>query len=282
MIDNIALKIRQEVFKMACNANGGHIASAFSIADIIAELYFNKILRYDAKKPQWDNRDIFILSKGHGVLALYAALSMAGFFPKEELLTYCRMGTKLGGLAKLGSVPGIEATTGSLGHGLSFGVGIALANKVNKSTSKVYVLLGDGECEEGSVWEAFMSIIHHSLKNLITIIDYNKLQAMDSLENIMSIKGLTKRLEAFGFLVENINGHNYEEIEKVLKKRDCDKPKVIIANTVKGKGISFMENVPIWHYRIPNEEEMKIALSELNLTSKEIKYHEKCLFRNII
>lgn len=220
-IEDIALKIRQAVLKMAVGANGGHIAPAYSMTDIVAELYFDGILRYDAKRPNWQERDYFVLSKGHGVLALYAALSMAGYFPAEELDTFCKPGSSLGSLAKMGSVPGIEATTGSLGHGLSFAVGIALANKIDGLDSKVYVLLGDGECEEGSVWEGLMSAVHHKLDNLVVIIDYNGLQAMDSVDHIMSIHGFSERLKSFGFFVDDIDGHDYGAIKKALlqKKR---------------------------------------------------------------
>lgn len=282
MIEEVALKIRQEIFKMACSANGGHIAPAFSMTDIIAELYFDDILRYDAKQSDWRERDIFVLSKGHGVLALYATLSMAGFFPKEELATFCKPGSRLGSLAKLGSVPGIEATTGSLGHGLSYAIGMALANKIDHLESKVYVLLGDGECEEGSVWEGFMAAVHHELNNLVIIIDNNNLQAMDSLDAILSFKGFSGKLKEFGFSVEDIDGHDYTAIKKALCRQSTDQPRAVIAHTIKGKGISFMENVPLWHYRIPNEEELEIALQELKMTKEELGHYEKCIFRNII
>ena len=281
-IKDVALEIRKNVFKMACRANGGHIAPAFSVTDIIAELYFDEILRYDAKNPFWEDRDFLILSKGHGVLALYSALAMTGYFPMEELSTFCHINSRLGSLAKAGSVPGIEATTGSLGHGLSYGVGIALANKIDNKDNKVYVILGDGECQEGSVWEGIMSASHHQLDNLTIIIDNNKLQAMDSVDNIMSINEFSSKLSAFGLDVIEIDGHDFNELHEAFCKKVIDRPKAIIANTIKGKGISFMENIPIWHYRIPNEQEMEIALKELKLTREELGNYEKCLFRNII
>ena len=282
MIEEVALKIRQNVLKMACLANGGHIAPAYSMTDIVASLYFDGILQYDVKQPKWSERDIFILSKGHGVLALYAALSMAGYFPQEELLTFCQPGSRLGSLARLGSVPGIEATTGSLGHGLSYAIGIALANKIDKKNNITYVLLGDGECEEGSVWEGFMAAVHHKLDNLVIIIDNNNLQAMDSLENILSFHGFSNKLNAFGFSVEDIDGHDYGAIKNALLHRQLGKPRAVVAHTIKGKGISFMENTPIWHYRIPDETELEIALKELNMTREDFGHYEKCLFRNII
>lgn len=281
-VELIAKKMRQDIFKMACRANGGHIAPSFSMADIVAELYFDGILQYSPEKPKDKNRDFFILSKGHGVLALYSALSLAGFFSREKLDTFCHFGSELGSLAKKDSVPGIEATTGSLGHGFSYGVGIALANKIDNRSNHVYVLVGDGECEEGSIWEAAMSAAHHQLDNLTLIIDNNKLQAMDSVDNIMSIRNLAGKFSAFGFDCEEIDGHNYAEIKRALLRRRSGRPRAVIANTIKGKGISFMENVAIWHYRIPNEEEMKIALQELDLREEDLGHYEKCVFRNVI
>lgn len=281
-IQEVALRIRQEVFKMACRANGGHIAPAYSMTDIVAELYFDDILHYDSTNAEWQDRDYFVLSKGHGVLALYAALAMAGYFPMEELASFCKPSSRLGSLAKMGSVPGIEASTGSLGHGLSFAVGIALACKLDGCGNHIYVLVGDGECQEGSIWEAVMSAAHHKLDNLTLIVDYNGLQAMDSIDTIMSIKEFSRKLEAFGFSAENIDGHDYEKIKAALQRRTDGKPHAVVAHTVKGKGISFMENVPIWHYRVPNEEEMDIALEELHMTREDLGQYEKCVFRNII
>jgi len=282
MIEEVALKIRQNVLKMACLANGGHIAPAYSMTDIVASLYFNGIMQYDAKRPNWAERDTFILSKGHGVLALYVALSMAGYFSQTELMTFCKPESRLGSLAKLGSVPGIEATTGSLGHGLSYAVGIALANKIDQKNNTTYVLLGDGECEEGSIWEGIMAAAHHKLDNLVIIIDNNNLQAMDSLENVLSFQGFSNKLREFGFAVEDIDGHDYTAIKSALLYREKGKPRAIIAHTIKGKGISFMENVPIWHYRIPDEAELEVALKELDMKREDLGHYEKCLFRNII
>ena len=281
-IADVALRIRQEVFKMACRANGGHIAPAYSMTDIVAELYFDDILRYDPRNAEWRERDYFVLSKGHGVLALYAALAMAGYFPMEEMASFCKPGSRLGSLAKMGAVPGIEASTGSLGHGLSFAVGIALACKLDGCKNHIYVLAGDGECQEGSIWEAVMSAAHHKLDNLTLIVDYNGLQAMDSIETIMSIKEFSRKLKAFGFSSEDIDGHDYEAIKRALTRRTAGQPHAVVAHTVKGKGISFMENVPIWHYRVPNDEEMEIALEELHMTREDLGQYEKCVFRNVI
>lgn len=277
-----ALEIRKKVLKMAMGANGGHIAPAYSMTDIVAELYFDGLLKYDPQNPQWEGRDYFVLSKGHGVIALYAALSMAGFFPEDKLQTFCKLGSDLGSLARRSSVPGIEASTGSLGHGLSFATGIALALKKDLLTNRVFVLLGDGECEEGSVWEGLMFAAHQQLDNLTVIVDHNGLQAMDSLERIMSLRNFSEKFASFGFETVEIDGHDYGQIHDILSQMPKGKPKAVIANTIKGKGISFMENVPIWHYRIPNEEELKTAMKDLGMTREELGTYEKCLYRNII
>ena len=281
-VEYVALKIRQEILKMAMHAQGGHIAPALSMTDIVAVLYFDNVLKYNPQNPNWEDRDFFILSKGHGVLSLYVALAMTGFFSMEELRSFCKPGSNLGSLARSESVPSIEASTGSLGHGLSYAVGIALACKLDNKNNQIYVLVGDGECQEGSIWEGLMAASHHQLDNMVVIIDYNGLQAMDSIKNIMSIDGFTKKLQSFGFSVDDIDGHNYSDIKKALQKREKYKPCAVIAHTVKGKGISFMENVPIWHYRIPNERELEIALKDLKMTREDLGQYEKCLFRNVI
>ncbi|WP_081674258.1 transketolase [Butyrivibrio sp. VCD2006] len=287
-IQDRALKIRQQILKMSMGANGGHIAPSYSMTDIVAELFFDDILTYDPKKPEWEDRDYFILSKGHGVLALYAALSMAGFFPEEKLYTFGRVGSELGSLARAHSVPGVEASTGSLGHGLSYAAGIALALKKDNKKNRVYALLGDGECEEGSVWEAVMFASHNRLDNLTIIVDYNGLQAMDSLQNIMSLGDFSGKFRSFGLDAADIDGHNFDEIKEALLRAKGNaqsgsgKPMAIVAHTVKGKGISFMENVPIWHYRIPNEQELEIALKELKMTKEDLGDYEKLSYRNVI
>ncbi len=281
-VEERALKIRQDVFKMAMKANGGHIAPSYSCADILAVLFFEGILRYDPTRPAWRERDYFIMSKGHGVLALYAALSMAGYFPEETLWGFGQPGSELGSLAKRGGVPGIEASTGSLGHGLSFATGIALALRKQGAKNRVFVLLGDGECEEGSIWEGLMAAAHHGLDNLVVIIDDNRLQAMDSVEAIMSIDNFAERLRAFGFDTEEIDGHDYDAIRGSLNVHVEGRPRAIVAHTIKGRGISFMEGVPIWHYRVPKGEEIDIALKELGMTREDLGIYEDSLYRNII
>ena len=269
-IEERALELRKRIFKTACFAGGGHIAPALSMADLISVLYFDNVLRYDAKNPDWRKRDIFVLSKGHACLALYAALSMAGFFDAEKLRGFCQMGSQLGGHPKMHDIPGVEASTGALGHGMLFASGIALANKIDGLDSQVYTIVGDGECEEGSMWEGFMAAAYHELDNLVVIIDHNKFQAMDSLESIMGLHDFGSKLKAFGFSVADIDGHDYAAIKQAVTEREIGKPRVVIANTIKGKGISFMEGKPIWHFRMPNKEEMKIALHDLQMTEEEL------------
>ncbi len=272
-----ALRIRQLVLRSAWKANGGHIAPAFSCTDIIATLYFGcfadgggeRLLKYRTDTPEWDDRDYFVLSKGHGGLALYAALALAGYFPDDQLDYFCTEGSKLGSLASI-QIPGVEATTGSLGHGLSFGLGIALACKKDGLNNHIYVMVGDGECEEGSEWEALIAANHYRLDNVTIIVDHNKLQAMDTLERILSFENLKKKAECFGMQVIEIDGHDIEQINEAVSTRVMGKTILIVANTVKGKGISFMENDPIWHYRIPSDDEMNIALRELGMTKDEL------------
>lgn len=260
--------VRNKVLEMAVKAGAGHIASSFSCADILVALYYTDILRVDPKNPKWVNRDRFILSKGQAALALYAILADLGFFSLSELMTFAQDGSRLGGLAE-NNVPGVEALTGSLGHGLSIATGIALSAKIDNKKYLCFVLLGDGECHEGSVWEAAMFAGHHHLNNLIVIIDDNSLSATDFLKNYLDLAPLKEKWESFGWETKVINGHSFEEFLGALSKvriRKSDKPLAIVALTTKGKGISFMENKPIWHYRIPTGKELKIARKELLLS----------------
>ena len=266
-----AKDIRKTIYKIAHYAGGGHMGAAFSMADIISVLYFDDVLKYDAANPEWEDRDIFILSKGHACYALYAVLAKAGYFPEEELWSVGKPGSRFGGHPRLHDIPGVEASTGALGHGLPFAVGIAYANKVDDRQSHTYVILGDGECQEGSIWEGALSAPTLELDNLTVIVDHNKLQAMDELETIVHMKPFTDKWKAFGWNVVEIDGHNYEEIRKALLARQENKPTLIIANTIKGKGVSFMENIPIWHYRMPNEDEIQVLFKDLGFTEKEQK-----------
>lgn len=264
-------EIRKNIFLQAYAAGGAHMGAAFSVTDILGTLYFGDVLKYRSDQPDWVDRDKLILSKGHAGVALYAALALAGYFDIEELKTFCCPGSKLGGHPKIGEVPGVEATTGALGHGLSFGIGIAYANKVDQKQSHTYVILGDGECQEGSIWEGALSAPTLGLDNLTVVVDHNKLQAMDELETIVHMQPFADKWKAFGWNVVEIDGHDYGEIRKALLVRCPGVPTLVVAHTVKGKGVSFMENVPIWHYRMPNEQEMPVLMEELGLLERELK-----------
>lgn len=270
-IDEVAKSIRKKIYQIAHFAGGGHLGAAFSMTEIISVLYFGNILKYNAKNPCWEERDRFILSKGHACYALYATLAKAGYFDEQELKNVGKPESNFGGHPKMREIPGVEASTGALGHGLSFGIGIAIANKMDQRKNHTYVLMGDGECQEGSVWEGALSAPTHELDNLTVIIDHNKLQAMDEIENIVKMKSLSDKWRSFGWNVEEIDGHNIDEIYQALTKRVEKRPMLIIANTIKGKGVSFMEGVPIWHYRMPNEEELIILMQELGLTREELE-----------
>ena len=269
------LNIRKEIFLTGYSASMAHLASAYSIVELIYVLYEKNILKYDATNPKKEDRDIFILSKGHGSLALYVTLERCGFFDKAFLRSFAKKGSHLGGEPTIPDVAGIEATTGSLGHGLSIATGIAMAKKIDKKDEKVYVLLGDGELEEGTVWEAVMFAVHQNLSNLIIIVDNNKIQKMSTVENVMSIKDWNSKFASFGCNVKEIDGHNVEEIENTFKTLDKEKVNVIIANTVKGKGLSLMENDPRWHWRLPSKKELKTFVSELEISEEELEECKK-------
>lgn len=270
-IEEIAKDIRKKIYRIAHYAKGGHMGASFSMADIISVLYFDSVLEYDALNPDWEERDKFILSKGHACYALYAVLAKAGYFPEEELWHVGQVGSRIGGHPKIYDIPGVEASTGALGHGLSFAIGVSYANKVDQKKSHVYVVLGDGECQEGSIWEGALSASTLELDNLTVIVDHNKLQAMDSLENIIHMNPFADKWKAFGWCVLEIDGHNYSEIKDALLFRQKGKPVLVIAHTVKGKGVSFMENIPIWHYRMPNDQELPVLMKELGLTEEELR-----------
>lgn len=265
-------ELKKKIFITAYRAGAAHLASSFSVIDLLYVLYCKEIIRFDIENPWDEKRDRLILSKGHACLALYVVLNEIGMISDEELKSFCQPGSHLGGEPKLGSAPGIEASTGSLGHGLSFGVGMALASKMNKYGNRIYVILGDGECQEGSVWEAAMSAVNFKLGNLIVIVDDNRLQAMDSVDAIMGIKSWKEKWTAFGFDVSEVDGHNLNEIEQMLRNiADNEKPKLIISHTIKGHGVSFMEEVPIWHFRMPNEKELEIVKKELGISPEELE-----------
>lgn len=274
--ENIMRDIRKTILLTAYSASIAHIASAFSIVEILYVLYSNKILKVDSKNPNMEDRDKFILSKGHGSLALYTILCREGFFDENTLKTFAKPGSILGGEPTIPSIPGVEATTGSLGHGLSIGVGMALANKIDEKQEKVYVLLGDGELEEGSVWEAVMFAANKKLDNLVIIVDCNKIQKMGSVEDIMGISSWKSRFSAFDLLVKEVDGHDIIELDKVFREENnSNKPLVILCNTIKGKGVSIVENNPRWHWKLPSKKELKVFMNELNITEEEIQECKK-------
>ncbi|MHB8540288.1 MAG: transketolase [Candidatus Acidiferrales bacterium] len=262
---DLARTIRVETARMTHRAKSSHIGSCFSIADLLAVLYA-RILRVDPARPAWPDRDRFILSKGHACAALYAVLAEKGFFPKSWLDTFYQNGSALGGHA-MHSVPGVEVSTGSLGHGLSLGCGMALVGKHDRSPFRVFALLSDGECDEGSVWEAALFAGHHQLENLVAIVDCNGIQSIGRVNEVLDLHPFAEKWSAFRWAVREIDGHNLEEIECTLRQipRERNRPTCIIAHTVKGKGVRFMEDKLLWHYRSPNDDELRAALDELDI-----------------
>jgi len=261
----LSKQIRGKLVQISHEAKTPHLGSSLSCVDILVALYWD-ILNLDPKNPSDSNRDRLIFSKGHAASALYVALQLKGFFPKKILDDYAKPGAILSEHPVYKSVPGIESTSGSLGHGLPIGLGIALAAKIQNKDYKVFVLMSDGECNEGSVWEAAMLAPAQQLNNLFVIIDFNKWQATGRSEEVTSISSLTEKFSAFGWKAHDVDGHNIEEIINSIKSTSTTKvPTAIIAHTTKGKGVSFMEDDNNWHYRIPNEEELIKALSELKI-----------------
>ena len=256
--------IRKRILEIVNNAKGGHLGGDLSCVNLLVALYFSK-LNVDPANPDMENRDRFIMSKGHSIEALYAVLESAGFISRELLSTYGKYNSPISG-HPINKIPGIEFNSGSLGHGLSVGVGMALSAKRDGKSFRTYVLMGDGELAEGSVYEAAMSGSHYKLDNLVAFIDRNGLQISGSTETIMQLEPIDKRWESFGWEVFTINGDNMAEIIDVLERIDWNdkKPHLIIMHTTKGKGVSFMENVPMWHHGIPSEEEFRMAFLEID------------------
>lgn len=259
-----ARSIRCEAIEMVHRARASHIGGNLSIADILAVLYFDT-LNVNPKDVEWPERDRFLLSKGHCCCALYAALALKGFFPLDELKTYGSDGSRL--LAHASHyVPGVELSTGSLGHALPVGVGLALAAKRKKQKWRVYVIVSDGELDEGSNWEAILFAGHHQLDNLTVIVDNNKIQSLGLTSHVLNLEPLEDKFQGFAWDVQRIDGHNIDEIRDVLdpvRKNTNGMPRMIIADTVKGKGVDFMENQLKWHYKSPNSEEMSSAMKQL-------------------
>lgn len=264
-LSKTANTIRQDIVKMVAEASSGHPGGSLSAADIVTVLYFNE-MKIDPQNPNDPDRDRFILSKGHASPVLYAALAEKGYFPKEELMTFRKINSRLQGHPSKKSLPGVDMSTGSLGQGLSAANGIALAGKMDKKDYRVYVMLGDGEIQEGMVWEAAMAAGYYKLDNLTAFLDYNHLQIDGRVEDVLNPAPIDDKFKAFGWNVIIIDGHDMNEIDNAIQqaKATKDMPTIVIANTVKGKGVSYMENQVGWHGTAPNAEQLKQALEELN------------------
>jgi transketolase len=260
----MAHRIRRHTIEMTHASKASHVGSSLSMVELLTVLY-RRILRIDIKNPDWPERDRFILSKGHGCAAYYAVLAEVGFFPTDWLRTFYQNGSRLAGHATHTHIPGVEVSTGSLGHGLSIATGMAYAAKVDGKSHRAFCMLSDGECDEGSVWEPAMFASHYQLDNLVAIVDYNKIQSLGMVKEVIDLEPFAAKWQAFGWVVREIDGHNIEDIELNLKSIPYEqrKPTCVIAHTVKGKGISFMENKLLWHYRSPQGEEFEAALKEL-------------------
>jgi len=262
-LEAIAKELRRNIVKMTFTAASGHPGGSLSEIDILTVLYF-RVLRVDPENPRWESRDRFILSKAHACPGLYAVLARRGFFPEEELWTFRQINSRLQGHAHI-MTPGVEMSSGSLGQGLSFGIGCALAARTDALNHRIYVMLGDGECDEGQVWEAAMSAAHYRLDNLTAIVDRNGIQNDRFTDDVMKLEPLADKWRAFGWRVFEIDGHDMREILGALRQASDtrDQPSMIIAKTVKGKGVSFMENNPAFHGAAPNQDEYDKAMREL-------------------
>jgi transketolase len=262
--------VRNQVLEMIVSANKGHIGGAFSSTDILVTLYYGGVLRFDPNNPNWGERDRFILSKGHSCVTVFAILANLGFFSISELNSFCQKGSMLGGHPDR-NVPGIEADTGSLGHGLGIAAGLALTAKIDKNDYMTVALLGDGECHEGPVWETAMFAAHHQLNNLVAIVDRNWQCVTDFTEDCTRLEPFADKWKAFGWDVIDIKGHSFDELLSAFKDfrfRKSSRPLVIIANTIKGKGVSFMERNIDWHHSVPAGEKLKIARQELTFEKR--------------
>lgn len=259
-----AQQMRRDIISMLAEAGSGHPGGSLSTVEIMTYLYFVE-MRVDPQNPGWVDRDRFVMSKGHAAPALYAALAGRGFFPREELLSLRKLNSPLQGHPDMKKVPGVDMSTGSLGQGISAAVGMCLAGKLDKKDYRVFVVLGDGEIEEGQVWEAAMAAAHYKLDNLIAFLDHNGLQIDGPVTEVMSPEPVDEKFKAFGWHVERINGHSFAEIAAAVEaaKKVQNKPTMIIADTVKGKGVSFMENQVGWHGNAPSREQAEQALVEL-------------------
>ena len=265
-------ELRKQIFLTGYKGGMAHLAPCYSSLEILYALYLKGVLRYDPLNLDWADRDRLILSKGHAGLALYSVMVEAGLMSKEDFDSYLQPGSNIGGEPCMRDLKGIEASTGSLGHGLSVGVGMAIALKTDRRSARTYVILGDGECEEGTVWEAAMSASAFQLDHLTVILDCNELQKMDTVTKTIGSNNWSEKWSAFGFHIEEVDGHDVDALTEILgRPNPPHKPRLIIAHTVKGKGVSIMENNPNWHFKLPGRKELKIFKEELALSDSELE-----------
>jgi transketolase len=262
-----AVECRKSVVQLIYHAKTGHIGGSLSSADILVSLYFD-VMKTDPKNPQWPQRDRFILSKGHSVEAYFSVLALKGFFPPDTLNTFSQYGSILTGHPNR-KVAGVEVNTGALGHGLPVAIGMAIAAKMDNSASRVFVLMGDGEQAEGSNWEGAMAAANYRLDNLVGIVDRNRLQISGCTEDVMRLESLEDKWRSFGWETVCIDGHDFDALNRVFTMKHDGKPLMVIANTTKGKGISFIENKAEWHHGVPSDEQYKLAMDELDILSRE-------------
>ena len=260
----LAKKIRIHSLRMTSTGGSSHVGAVFSVADILAVLY-GEVLRVDPARPKWPERDRFILSKGHAGAGVYAALAERGFIEITRLQTHYQNGSHLCGHVSHKGVPGVELSTGSLGHGLSVGAGMAYGAKLDQAPQRVFVLLSDGECDEGSNWEAILFAAHHRLDNLVAIVDYNKIQSLDTVANTLGLEPFAEKWRSFGWSLVEVDGHDHERLSEAFSQIPAaeGRPTCVLAHTTKGKGVSFMENTVLWHYRTARDQEYQAALAEL-------------------
>ncbi len=263
-LKEIARRVRIHIVKSTHEAGSGHPGGSLSATDILTVLYFSE-MKHDPEDLAWEKRDRFVLSKGHAAPALYGVLAEAGYFPTDELMTLRKLGSRLQGHPDMLKVPGVDASTGSLGQGLSIACGMALAAKIDRRSYRVFAICGDGEVQSGQIWEAAMFASHHKLDNIIVFLDRNQLQIDGSIEDVLSIEPIVSKWRSFGWHTQEINGHDMEEISKAIERaNEVDgKPSMIIAHTVKGKGVTFMEGSLSFHGKAANDEQLEIALKEL-------------------
>lgn len=263
-------QMRKRIYLTAEKGGIGHLASSFSCLEILCALYLGGVMKHDPARPDMPERDRLVLSKGHAGLALYTVMCAAGYLSEDRLGSYLQPGSDIGGEPSIRDLRGVEASTGSLGHGLSVGLGMALGQKLDGLGARTFVILGDGECQEGSVWEACISAAALKLDNLTAILDMNNIQKMGTTEAVMGVVDWRQKFEAFGWTVTETDGHDLDALTETLsRKNESGRPLLVIARTVKGKGVSIMENNPIWHFKLPNRKERKVFFEELGITEAE-------------